>query len=95
MSLTTRLKTAAAVVALALITACSPPMASGVVTAKDHSSAHTQFCGKGCFMWVPESWDLRVEGVNREGEPDAQWVEVGEDVWATYAVGDAYTAVDQ
>lgn len=95
MSLTTRLKTVAAVLALALVAACSPPMASGVVTAKDHDSAHTQYCGKGCFMYIPESWDIRVEGVNEEGEPDTQWVEVDEAAWAEYAVGDEYVADGQ
>ena len=95
MSWTTRLKTAAVTLAALALVACSPPMASGVVTEKDYDSARTQYCGKGCFMWIPESWDIRVEGVNEEGEPDAQWVEVDEDVWYTYAIGDEYMADEQ
>lgn len=85
---------AAAVLALALA-ACGPSVVSGVVTQKEHSPARAQYCGKGCFMMLPESWDLRVQGVTEEGDPATEWVSVSETEWDAYDVGDTYAEEDQ
>jgi hypothetical protein len=81
----------AAAVAVALVaTACTPDMESGVVIAKDHQSGHWMHCGKGCMIWNDEEWNLRIQGVNEEGEEATGWVDVPMEVWDATEVGDEY-----
>jgi hypothetical protein len=92
-----------ALAAVLLVAGCSNPPVSGKVSHKQHSDAYdyvTMSCvayGKyGCNAWVPiynhmpASWQVCVDGVDKDGKDASGCIEVGEYRYGMYAEGDHY-----
>lgn len=90
-------------VAGAVLAGCSS-ISSGYITKKDHREGYyytTTYCAsydsKGiCTMWmprqnyVPPTWKFDIQDTGQDGKTVTGWVNVNEDTYSKYNVGDYY-----
>ena len=84
------------------LAACSPPMQSGTVTDKSYTPAYT--VNDQCYSYnsdgtcrtygprfIPASYYIEIDGVDREGELRSVWISVYSGTYDSCDVGDSWT----
>lgn len=89
------------------LTGCADPPVDGVVAHKQHSDAYdyvTMVCGAydsktfACTVWIPisnhmpASWQLCVQGVDKNGKDAEGCIEVAQQTYDRYSEGSHYSA---
>lgn len=87
-----------ALAAVLTLAGCAPQLQKGEIVAKDHDAAYTSiilvYCGKGCMrpqpIFHPERWQIELQGPNPSGEHETitDWIDVTEETYNAYEVGD-------